>query len=1311
MNQIRIRVNVAFLFFFIMFPILAYSQNQIIQFKNHTIDNGLSQSVVKAVYVDENGVAWIGTDDGLNRYDGYSYQVFKPQRNNPYSLSYTGITLFLGEDSQNNLWILTSDLLLNKFNLKTNLNETYGRDLPDSIYFNRGNFVSMTEDNNSDLWFTNLSGLYKYIRDKNEFIRYSNDPKNLNSLPSNKVWAITRDSENKIWIGTSNGISLYLPDKDEFKNFLTLDSASFKNEVAKFIIDENNDFYAISRTGIYKYDYAKDDFSFFEIPTISGSPILRVIVDDKKGSIWISANYGLFRFDKLTSEFTHITNDVNNPKSISANEVYDIYLDDLGKLWFGTENGLDLYDFQNKNFTSYFNSGGDKYSSFIYKIQEDYEHNLWVLHYPNGYGASFSRFNRNTGIFENLKHNSYFENSATSDMVYGFSYLDKHYMPYRDRFKNLWFGSFGGGVSQYAPKLINFEKYVYDPFDKDNINGGIWGFCEDKNGLIWISEIENGLAVFDKQTGKVVKRFSADPKNPNGIQSNWILSINIDNNGLIWFTTREYGIYNINPDTYKITHFSAISEDPILSKYWGYVGYNFVDNQNNLWIFMMSYGLIKYNIETDEYKHITFKDNRDFINNDIFSLYEDSKGFLWIIGTFVQKYDKINDKFIEFPVNENQKMLPFESVLCCLEDKNGNMWFGSSGKGICKYNTKDETLDYYDEIDGLSNNFVYGIVEDENGCLWFSTNNGISKFDPEKIEFKVYDFNDGLQSNEFNANAYFKDSDGKIYFGGLTGFNCFYPNDIKIDTIAPIIILSNLSVLGKKVEVLTPDLSDLQKNFKNHELIISNDNKFYLQNKLEYTDTLILSYRQKSISFEMTGLGNNNPAENIYKYKLNNFDNDWVYSDTRRFVSYTNLPAGEYIFEAYSANSDGVWSKKPATLFIKITPPFWQTWWFRILVVIVSISVIYFVYVLKVRQIKRRNEELERLVKIRTNEIHMKNVELEQQKEEITSQRDEIELQRDDIEGKAEILRETNKQLVDKNEEIRQQKEEIESIAEELKVTNKQIQEQTSIIKKSHNQITESINYALRIQQAVLTPLSFFKDNFSDFFILFKPRDIVSGDFYWGTKLENKIIVTAADCTGHGVPGAFMSMLGVTMLNQIVNEGFVSNQEKFQSADILNILRTRIIDALGHGNEEGQPQEGMDMTLIIIDSEQKTIDLAGAYNPLLLVSDNELIVHKTDRLPVGYHFYKKNMEFSSKIIDYKENDKIYLFSDGFADQFGSSEDKKLSPQKFRELIKENSSLSMSEQKQILDLFYQNWIESGTLTLRQIDDVLVMGLEL
>jgi serine phosphatase RsbU (regulator of sigma subunit)/tetratricopeptide (TPR) repeat protein len=288
-----------------------------------------------------------------------------------------------------------------------------------------------------------------------------------------------------------------------------------------------------------------------------------------------------------------------------------------------------------------------------------------------------------------------------------------------------------------------------------------------------------------------------------------------------------------------------------------------------------------------------------------------------------------------------------------------------------------------------------------------------------------------------------------------------------------------------------------------------------------------------------------------------------------------------------------------------------------------------------------------------------------------------------------------------KNQKLAESKRQIEMINSDLEIKNAEVLKQKDIIEQKNQAITDSIQYASRIQTAVLPPISFLSDWGIENFILYKPKDIVSGDFYWGVRKNNKIILAAGDCTGHGVPGAFMSMLGHAFLDEIVN-----TREPENAAAILDMLRDEIINALKQKGMTGEARDGMDISLVILDPRTGRLDYAGANNPLYLIRDGKMVRYIADRMPIGIHFISFT-PFTNQVVEIKKGDYLYIFSDGYADQFGGPKGKKFMYKPFQDLLLRNHSKPMELQKEILDNTFEKWKNDR----EQVDDVLVIGIRI
>jgi len=288
------------------------------------------------------------------------------------------------------------------------------------------------------------------------------------------------------------------------------------------------------------------------------------------------------------------------------------------------------------------------------------------------------------------------------------------------------------------------------------------------------------------------------------------------------------------------------------------------------------------------------------------------------------------------------------------------------------------------------------------------------------------------------------------------------------------------------------------------------------------------------------------------------------------------------------------------------------------------------------------------------------------------------------------------------------QNEEITAQRDEIQAQKDVVEKAKDKIERQQKSIMDSIHYASRIQEAVLPPDEYLNKILGEHFVLFRPRDIVSGDFYWATESGNKTVIVAADCTGHGVPGAFMSMLGMSFLNEIVNKDGI-----LQANIILNRLRENVKKSLRQTGKENEAKDGMDIAVCILDKTEMKIQYAGAYNPLLIIRNNEISRIKADRMPIGIYLREKE-SFTNNIIDVKKGDLLYIFSDGYVDQFGGENDSKIRSAKFKELLIENHKKSLAEQKAVLVKFLEEWMDHTDDTGRkykQVDDILVIGIEI
>jgi len=783
-----------------MFP-----QGKGVKFDHISLEKGLSQSTVNAIIQDRQGFMWFGTEDGLNRYDGYNFVVYRNNSLDSHSISDNRI-LALCEDSDGDIWIGTF----------------------------RG-------------------GLNRYVRDKDTFIRYKHEPSNPRSLSGSSVSAVEQDSAGALWIGTwGGGLNRYDAKSDSFLRFRhnpAEPNSLVDDRVTSLCIDKTGRLWVGTWGGANKLNLtvAEGSFSLGARFDRLGNAQVTTIYGDKSGDVWVGTlNTGLIRYDSKTKVVTSYRNEKNNIKSLSSGGVKCILEDRRGDLWIGT------------------------------------------------YDGGLNRFDRSANIF--------FHFQSMPEDVYSLSDNQIHSLC-EDRTGRLWIGTGASGLNLYDPDKRKFVHNFQVPSDPQSLSSNVVrALTEDSRGDLWVGTLGGGLNRYDKKGGGFA-HFRYAQNNPAGISSNSILSLREDRFGLLWIGTDYKGLDRYDRHANKFVHFRhnpddslSLSNNVILSIYEDRGGY--------LWVGTAG-GLNRLDRNAQTFLHyFREKDNPNSLSGDwVYSIYEDSRGFLWVgtWGSGLNRYDRGNSTFKRYvPEPNDPQSLSDLTVFAIVEDSNEDLWLGTAN-GLNQYVRAEDTFIHYTERDGLPNNVVYGILPDDAGNLWLSTNHGLCKFNCETHRCQNYDIFDGLQSNEFNQGAYCKSKSGQLFFGGISGFNAFYPDSIKKNTNIPPVVLTNFRVFDKPVRL---------------------DRSVWMLNGIQ------LSYNDNFFSFEFAALDYTAPQKNRYAYILEGFDRDWIYSGTRRYASYTNLDGGEYVFRVKGSNNDDVWNEQGVSVRITIIPPFWKTWWF-----------------------------------------------------------------------------------------------------------------------------------------------------------------------------------------------------------------------------------------------------------------------------------------------------------------------------------------------------------------------------------------------
>ncbi len=830
----------------------AQLQQDQIQFENISIDEGLSQSIVKCILQDRKGFIYFGTEDGLNRFDGYSFQVIRNKPEDENSLSYNDITA-LYEDQKGNLWIGTFNGGLNKYNIG-----------------------------------------------KKQFTRFINDPDNKNRISHDNINSIIEDNEGTMWIGTDNGLNIILSE----------DTSTGIHSILQISHGSDNSTNLIHN-------------------------VVNVVFQDQYGTIWVGTEGGL---DKLTinrsdyskSTIEHHLHNRFDAKSISNNSVRTIFEDSRGYLWVGTDLGLNKIILNNKNedvrFTTYkFNSNNTNSISHnkVFSINEDDSGILWIG--TDGGGITLFDFEKN-------KFTRYLNDPQNERSI---SYNEIRSI-YKDRSGIMWIGTYGGGIEKVFRGAQQFLLYNHKPNEPNSLSHPIiWSICEDRLGNLWVGTHGGGLDRIDR-VNNLYKHYKHIPGSSNSLSNDIVRIVYEDMDGTIWLGTHGGGINKFDPESEKfevLRNIPGNSNSLVHDEIRGITK----DKSGNLWIGTYGKGLDRYIEKTDSFTH--FRNNPadiSSISNDFVRvIFEDKKGTIWIgtEGGGLNKFNRKTETFKRYKSDpSDHTSISNDYIFTIHEDKEGMLWLGTWGGGLNKFNPDTEVFSYYSTKEGLPSDAIYGILEDNKGNLWLSTNNGLSRFNPETELFNNYNIKDGLQNTEFNGGSYYKSRSGELFFGGITGFNSFFPDDIKDNKYIPPIVITSFQKFNKPVLFDKPvyELSEIN-----------------------------LSYKDYVFSFEFAALDYAAPEKNEYAYMMEGLDDDWIFTGSqRRFATYTTLSPGKYFFRVKGTNSDGIWNDKGASIKIVITPPFWQTWWFRTIVILLVLIVTSLFYKRRINKIEEKKREL-----------------------------------------------------------------------------------------------------------------------------------------------------------------------------------------------------------------------------------------------------------------------------------------------------------------------------------------------------------------
>ena len=921
------------------------------------------------------------------------------------------------------------------------------------------------------------------------------------------------------------------------------------------------------------------------------------ITYDPKGYLWVSTFVdGVYKILNPKGDVKKIKYEHYKGNRLS-DRIFSSLLTSEGTLYFVTDAGVKKYLPENNTFQTYVPKGLDTYFA-ISLVFEDSQKNLWFGTYNGG----LYKLNNETGIFR------YFDikDGLATNWITSIT---------EDNQGNIWTGHWdpeeSGGITRIdrngTIRVFNISNGLHD--------NKIWCIKADKEGNILIGTTDHGLDIFK---GEQFISFTTS----DGLINNQVWAIAEDDKKQLWFGTNGgISVYNTVNNT-----FSHYNQDN--SHISNQISYIKKDKNNDFWIGTRDQGIIHYSVKENRffiYKELNQNFLNSYIHGEVQAMDIDRNNVLWI-GTIEGLYSYYIDKREIRKSLRQTDGLPSNDITALYVDSGDTLWAGTNMNGLVQITSAGIKA-----ISAIGKLTPKCITEDRDHNLWIGTaNHGVIQLHGESVI--RYTIHEGLLSNLINLINV--DDKNNIYIGTNRGINKIIVGKNKVYTYTK---KSGFTGIETRNNATTKDhegklwfgtingvmsynpmyerKSTIEPLTHINAMLVNGESR-QIKHKLR------LSHTEKQITFQYSSICLTDPDAIKYKIMLEGWESEWNDIGTQNSINYS-LPPGNYTFKVIARNNEGIWNSHPQTVSFVILAPVYQQGWF-IVSVILLIAVIIFAYIkIREKSLLREKRVLESKVQERTLALSSAN--------------------------------------------------------EQLALRNKDI--------------TDSIKYAKRIQFAILPPDILFADTF----ILFKPKDIVSGDFYWLTSHAGKEFMAAVDCTGHGVPGAFMSFIGHTSLNKLVIEHGI-----MEPAQILNRLNEEVASTL-HQKGEEIVNDGMDIALICYDPSKEELQYAGAFNPLLILRKNDLIEVKANRFAIGRSTGKEK-EFTNHRIKLEKNDIIYLFTDGYSDQFGGPEGKKFKSINFKELLISIASESIEKQREILDSSFENWKGNHD----QIDDVLVMG---
>lgn len=816
-------------------------------FTNYSINDGLSQSVVNCIFQDSKGYIWIGTQNGLNRFNGESFDV------------------------------------------------------------------------------------------------YSYNPADSNTISNNWIYSVAEDRKGNLWVGTKGGLNIYQISRNNFKQIVY--QTGFEHDVTQYFYDvvclSNGDVLINTPPVITVYNVEENSFTHFQSKFEYDGSVVDVkipLIEDSDGKIWVGSTKGLAQFSFNTKEFSYFPFINRKGKLVDDVNISALFKSRQGKLWAGTTAGLFCFNYGLNRFEEQiFRTGLDENFTFenvcIRTILEDKNGNLNIG--TEGRGLFIiSRISENLFNIQNYTSgNSEIRHNIVQSLII-------------DQSENLWIGTLSGiSKTDLKKKKFNLYRNSNSPNSLDLLGNVVASIYKNDDGILWVGNWGQGLNLVNRNTNKV-EHFSTQLAGNHKLSNDFIHVIFKDSGGNIWLGTRN-GLMIYNKPENRFESYFEYFNNPKLPVFSNMRIYTIIqDKSSSYWIGTQN-GLYKINLKTSEveiFQNEMGVKEQQISANLVYCVLEDTEGLIWI-GTIggLDAYNPVTKKMFHF--NKESSRLSDDFVITLCEDAIGRIWIGTSTY-VNVFDKKDSTFTFYSQTEGLPNNRIFEIRKDNNNDIWVATGKGLCKFDKLKNTFQTFTPEDGLQSLEFNIRAASVSADGEMFFGGMNGFNSFYPDSISGNTYIPNLVFTSFYTQKGSL-----------KKYVN----------------LNESPKIVLNHNIYSFTIEFAALEFTNPKKNRYAYKMEGISDEWVDIGNRKFVPFFALQSGDYTFKVKGSNNDGVWNNNEISLSIVVLPPWWGSIYaYFIYLILLLFSIMVFI---KVRERKLINDKniLEEKVLERTLQIEEQN--------------------------------------------------------------------------------------------------------------------------------------------------------------------------------------------------------------------------------------------------------------------------------------------------------------------------------------------------